>query len=84
MFATTLSIDDGLGTVHVACRRALESWHAVIEQALLMDQLPAQQANSRAWLIIAGLEGALAIARAQKSVEPLDFIEGELAALLPG
>ncbi|EVT89089.1 hypothetical protein Z046_00100 [Pseudomonas aeruginosa VRFPA09] len=40
-------------------------------------------AASRAWLILAALEGAVAVARVERSFQALDAIEEELQALLP-
>lgn len=83
IFATTLSIDDELNGVHRRCGVALDGWHGVFEQALSADGVPAAAAESRAWLLIAALEGALGVARVQRSLRPLELIEAELLPLLP-
>lgn len=83
IFATTLSIDAELGSVHQRCSVALGDWHAVFERALLADGLAAAAAESRAWLLITALEGALGVARVQRSLRPLELIEAELLPLLP-
>lgn len=83
IFATTLSTDDELRDVHLRCRKALDGWHASFERALIADGLPAAAAQSRAWLLISALEGALGVARAQHSLLPLELIEAELLALVP-
>ncbi len=83
IFATTLSIDDELDGVHRRCGAALGGWHGVFEQALLADGLAAAVAERRAWLLIAALEGALGVARVQRSLRPLALIEAELLPLLP-
>lgn len=83
VFATTLSIDAELAPVHATCRQALQAWHASIEGALLADGLEKRPAASRAWLILAALEGAVGIARAERSFDALDAVEHELGALLP-
>ncbi|MFU3617437.1 TetR/AcrR family transcriptional regulator [Pseudomonas paraeruginosa] len=83
VFSTTLSIDAELAPVHAECRRALRAWHAGIERALRADGMAEKAAASRAWLILAALEGAVGVARAERSVDALDAIEEELRALLP-
>ncbi|HBP1362506.1 TPA: TetR/AcrR family transcriptional regulator [Pseudomonas aeruginosa] len=83
VFSTSLSIDAELAPVHAECRRALRAWHASIERALRADGLAEKLAASRAWLILAALEGAVAVARVERSFQALDAIEEELQALLP-
>ncbi|HCE9393014.1 TetR/AcrR family transcriptional regulator [Pseudomonas aeruginosa] len=57
VLSTSLSIDAELAPVHAECRRALRAWHASIERALRADGLAEKLAASRAWLILAALEG---------------------------
>ncbi|EPJ8782912.1 TetR/AcrR family transcriptional regulator [Pseudomonas aeruginosa] len=83
VFSTSLSIDAELAPVHAECRRALRAWHASIERALRADGLAEKLAASRAWLILAALEGAVAVARVERSFQALEAIEEELQALLP-
>ncbi|HBO1215367.1 TPA: TetR/AcrR family transcriptional regulator [Pseudomonas aeruginosa] len=47
------------------------------------DGLAEKLAAPRAWLILAALEGAVAVARVERSFQALDAIEEELQALLP-
>lgn len=84
VFSTTLSIGAELAPVHAECRQVLQSWHACIERALLADGLEQGPAASRAWLVLAALEGAVAIARAEHSLRALNATETELRELLPG
>ncbi|NWL75791.1 TetR/AcrR family transcriptional regulator [Pseudomonas taiwanensis] len=83
IFATTLSIDDELQQVHLRCRRALQAWQGSFERSLCADGLDSVSAHSRAWLIIAALEGALGIAKAERSLVALNLVEEELLGLLP-
>lgn len=83
VFSTTLSIDAELVPVHAECRQVLQSWHASIERALCADGLEKERAASRAWLVLAALEGAVAIARAEQSLRALHATERELRELLP-
>ena len=76
VLSTSLSIDAELAPVHA-------EWHASIERALRADGLAEKLAASRAWLILAALEGAVAVARVERSFQALDAIEEELQALLP-
>ncbi|MNG23732.1 hypothetical protein D3C84_1083710 [compost metagenome] len=61
----------------------LQAWHASIERALCADGLEQEAAASRAWLVLAALEGAVAIARGEQSLRALDATERELRELLP-
>ncbi|MFU1922202.1 TetR family transcriptional regulator C-terminal domain-containing protein, partial [Klebsiella pneumoniae] len=72
VLSTSLSIDAELAPVHAECRRALRAWHASIERALRADGLAEKLAASRAWLILAALEGAVAVARVERSFQALD------------
>lgn len=83
VFSTTLSIDAELAPVHAECRQVLQAWHASIERALCADGLEKEAAASRAWLVLAALEGAVAIARAEQSLRALHATERELRELLP-
>jgi TetR/AcrR family transcriptional regulator, lmrAB and yxaGH operons repressor len=75
----TAHCSDALGA---ACAAALGSWHAALADALAGRGLAEPQARSLATLVLAGIEGALILARAERSARPLEDVGRELAAVL--
>jgi len=77
-----------LETAHVsenlaaACESAFTSWRTVIANSIRSRGLPAGEANSLATLVLAGIEGALLLARAARDPAPLRDVARELAAVL--
>ena len=61
---------------------AFERWNDLIEQRLRDDGVSRATASELATLIVAALEGALVLARAQRDVTPLDAIHRRLRTLL--
>ena len=61
---------------------ALDGWLDVIAGALIRDGHSKQRAHRLATLVLAAFEGAIILARAQRSTAPLDEVEQELAVLL--
>jgi len=57
-----------------------DAWLAVLAARLEDRGVPRQQAESAALLLLAGAEGAIALARAAQSIEPFDRVAGELLA----
>jgi AcrR family transcriptional regulator len=56
-------------------------WEQVIARALRRRGLSTTRARSLATLLIASIEGALVLSRAQRSLRPLDRVCGELESL---
>lgn len=83
VFATAVNLDAGLSEVRQASRRALDSWRARFEGALIRDGCVAATAQAQACLLVAALEGALGLARLERSLVPLELVESQLMALLP-
>jgi len=65
-----------------ACAEALGSWRAALAEALRSHGMPESEAASLAALMLAAIEGALIMARAERAVTPLELVGDELAALL--
>lgn len=65
-----------------ACAAALESWQVALSDALTDRGLPAAAASSLAMVVVAGMEGALLLARANRDATPLQTVGGELAGLV--
>jgi TetR/AcrR family transcriptional regulator, lmrAB and yxaGH operons repressor len=75
----TAHSSDALGA---ACAAALGGWRTALSKALTGHGLAEPAARSLATLVLAGIEGALVLARAERSGEPLETVGRELAALL--
>ncbi|WP_109505298.1 TetR/AcrR family transcriptional regulator [Nocardioides speluncae] len=65
-----------------AAGRAFGRWEDILARALTERGVPAARAGSLATLVIAAVEGALIMARAQRSDEPLRAVATELRGLL--
>lgn len=65
-----------------AAAAAFTAWIEILEQALQARGVPKKRAMSLAAMVIAATEGAVILARAQRSIEPLDQTERELRVLL--
>ena len=63
-------------------RAIFRSWHELMVGCLVADGVVPERAPGMARLIIASLEGAVAVSRAERSLEPLDQVCGELVALV--
>jgi len=62
--------------------KALDGWRSVIATALTRDGIAKPRAQRLATLVLAAFEGAIILARAQRSTGPLDEVEQELTVLL--
>jgi AcrR family transcriptional regulator len=71
-------------TLRDATRRALASWQAVLERGLLRAGVPTDRTASLAVLMMSAFEGALLLARTQRSITPLDTVVQELRPVLDG
>ncbi|MCM6771881.1 TetR/AcrR family transcriptional regulator [Nocardia sp. CDC159] len=58
---------------------AFTSWEQLIAAALWQRGLPMARAESIATMAVAAIEGALLLAKAKRSSEPLDNVESELS-----
>jgi TetR/AcrR family transcriptional repressor of lmrAB and yxaGH operons len=59
-----------------------DDWHKILAGALVAHGRRRRDATDLAELCIAGLEGAIMLARVQHSAEPIDRVERQLTALL--
>ena len=66
---------------HVSERFA--AWRATVAAAYARFGAPPAEAEAHATLLMAALEGALILARAQRSIEPLDTVERFFASRAP-
>jgi TetR/AcrR family transcriptional repressor of lmrAB and yxaGH operons len=65
-----------------AARAAFERWHDLYADILRRAGVPEQRARSLASIAISAVEGAVILARAQRSNGPLEGVAAELRALL--
>jgi AcrR family transcriptional regulator len=63
-------------------RGIFASWQELMVEGLVADGVPARRAPGLARMIVASLEGAVAVSRAEGSLEPLDEVSAELIALV--
>jgi TetR/AcrR family transcriptional repressor of lmrAB and yxaGH operons len=82
--ATTALEASALGApeVEAACAEAFAAWQEVIARRLVRDGYSPDRAEELATFVIASLEGALLLARARRSMQPLQTVASQLAALL--
>jgi TetR/AcrR family transcriptional regulator, lmrAB and yxaGH operons repressor len=65
-------------TVRDAAAEAFKKWEHVLAGALRERGIPASRATSLATLLIAAIEGAVVLSRAQRSTKPLVHVSKEL------
>lgn len=63
-------------------RSIFASWHDLMVDGLVAGGVPAGRAPGLARMVIASLEGAVAVSRAERSLEPLDQVSAELVTLV--
>lgn len=66
----------------VAAAEAFESWEQLLAEALRKHGAAPDQATGLAALIVASVEGAIAMCRAKRSMQPLDRVAQQLEALI--
>ena len=79
---TTLEIASESDVVQQACAEAYAAWHAAIADRLIADGRKRRSADDAATLVLAAMEGALILCRAQCSVRPLKVLADNVSALL--
>lgn len=57
-------------------------WRQVMRAALLREGLPAERSERLATLVVASIEGTVAMCRASRSADPLDHVQQELETVL--
>jgi hypothetical protein len=61
---------------------AFGRWQELLEQRLVAEGVSAARAEELAVLVIASVEGAIVLARAQRDARPLDNVHRQLRALV--
>jgi AcrR family transcriptional regulator len=78
--AVDLTEDDDV--LKEAVRASFRSWTGTLAEQLIATGLPRARANGVALAVVAGMEGALILCRAEGDVAPMDAITDELARLV--
>lgn len=68
-------------TARDAAGGAFATWQQLVADAITRHGVPRDRARSLATLILASIEGAVVLARAQRSTEPLERVARELKSL---
>jgi len=67
---------------HEVAREVFADWHSAITRGLRDSGVPAERAGRLALTLVASIEGAVALARASQTSDPLDEVVAELNALI--
>ncbi|MCW8379060.1 TetR/AcrR family transcriptional regulator [Streptomyces justiciae] len=67
-----------------AAAEAFEGWERLLAESLRAHGADRDQAAGVAALVVAGVEGAIAMCRAKRSMTPLDLVERQLEAVIAG
>ena len=73
---------DGSDLVRAAVVQAVAGWRDALVTTCARADIPAPRAGRLATVILTAVEGAILLARAERSVAPLDDVEAELTLLL--
>jgi TetR/AcrR family transcriptional regulator, lmrAB and yxaGH operons repressor len=71
-------------SVRDAAARAFTQWERVLAAAFRERGVPAERARSVSTLLIASIEGAIVLARAQRTTRPLERVSRELQGVVAG
>ena len=66
----------------VAAAAAFTSWESLLAKAMRAEGVSRKQAEQVASLIVAAVEGTVAMCRAKRSIEPLDHVSAQLEAVV--
>ncbi|TDD80416.1 TetR/AcrR family transcriptional regulator [Actinomadura rubrisoli] len=82
--AATVDCADSVASTRTASADAFAAWRRPIARELTGMGVPARRADPLATLMISALEGAILMARAERSVRPLRAVARELGPFLDG
>ncbi|MEV2217553.1 TetR/AcrR family transcriptional regulator [Streptomyces sp. NPDC050997] len=68
----------------IAAAEAYEDWEGLLAEALRDQGADPEQARGLAALVVASVEGAIAMCRAKRTMRPLDQVARQLEALIDG
>jgi len=79
-----LDIDDPGAELAELCRKTIARWQKMLRDAFVNAGIPTARAASLATLTVSALEGALLIARTERSTQPISVVAEEVTALIEG
>ena len=82
VLAVAIEANDDAPQLTEAAGRAFGSWQAGLRHLLRRDGVSPAHARRLATLIVASIEGAVALSRVERSIQPLDDVGRELRGLL--
>jgi AcrR family transcriptional regulator len=82
VLAVAIETDDETPQLTDAAARAFTSWRGALRALLRRHGVPPAEARRLANLVVAAIEGAVALSRADRSAQPLDDIARTLRPLL--
>ncbi|MET7475626.1 TetR/AcrR family transcriptional regulator [Streptomyces sp. NPDC005648] len=74
--------EDDIPPALVAAAEAFEEWEGLLTDALRAHGVAPERAPALAALVVASVEGAIAMCRAKRDTEPLDRVAGQLDAVI--
>lgn len=75
-------LGDEIPPALAAAAEVFESWHALLADALSIHGAGPARATQVATLIVASVEGSVALCRAKRSIQPLDDVAAQLEAVV--
>lgn len=75
---------DGIPPALLAAAEAFETWERLLAQSLRAHGVDADRAEGVATLVVASVEGAIAMCRAKRSMDPLDAVAQQLETVIEG
>jgi AcrR family transcriptional regulator len=84
LVAATADVAASNDTLREAASRGFDTWQKSITAGLRRMGIPRARAASVAVLMLSSLEGAIVLARAHRSVAPLNAVRREVQAMLDG
>lgn len=82
VLAVAVERNDGTPELAAAAAQAFAGWQAALARTLRRHGATSAQARRRATLVVAAIEGAVALCRTERSLRPLDDVAAELRPLL--
>ncbi|HSL83102.1 MAG TPA: TetR/AcrR family transcriptional regulator [Thermoanaerobaculia bacterium] len=79
-----LDLGPEAGALAQVCRDAFADWQRTLREGFVRAGIADRRAASLAVTVVSAIEGALLLARADRSTGPLETIAGELATLIDG
>ncbi|GLQ30737.1 TetR/AcrR family transcriptional regulator [Litoribrevibacter albus] len=76
------AINEEIEAAHLLASKVFDSWQSLLAESLSEHGVEKSEADQLATLFIASAEGAIAMCRAQKRIEPFDQVTAQLKKIL--